>query len=88
MNHNRIIYEINKLYRTSAHYHNLKRLGKSEKVNWLCEGKNFSGGCFSGITGFYQTKGVERFRCDECNFDLCRNCMNYYLKREKGCIIF
>ena len=90
MNHSRLIYGINKLYQTSVHSHPLKCLGKSE-INswpWLCDGRNCSEGCFSGITKSYQTKGVERFRCKECDFDLCRNCMDYYLKREKGCIIF
>ena len=88
MNHYKIIYEINKHYKTKVHPHSLVCLGKSEVDNWLCDGKNLVGGCLSGITGFFQTKGVERFRCKECDFDLCRYCMYSYLERNKGCVIF
>lgn len=89
MNHYRreIFYEINKSYKASVHQHDLICLGKSDEDDWLCDGKNY-GGCMSGITGFYQTKGVERFRCDDCNFDLCKNCMDFYYSPKKGCITF
>ena len=38
--------------------------------------------CYSGITGFNQTKGIPRFRCEKCDFDLCENCMINYTDKE------
>jgi hypothetical protein len=82
-------YEFNKSYKATCHSHPLTFLGTSDADNWLCDGKKLPEKCFSGITDFYQTKGFERFRCDKCDFDLCRNCMDFYLKdKKKGCIIF
>ena len=90
MNHykKKIYYEINHSYKTAAHPHGLIYLGKSIDGSWLCDGKNSKEGCFSGLTDFHQTKGVERFRCEKCDFDLCKNCMDYYHASKKGCIIF
>lgn len=90
MNHykKKIYYEINHSYKTAAHPHGLTYLGKSIDGSWLCDGKKSKEGCFSGLTDFHQTKGVERFRCAKCDFDLCKNCMDYYHASKKGCIIF
>ena len=90
MNHykKKIYYEINHSYKTAAHPHGLIYLGKSIDGSWLCDGKKSKEGCFSGLTDFHQTKGVERFRCAKCDFDLCKNCMDYYHASKKGCIIF
>ena len=90
MNHykKKIYYEINHSYKTAAHPHGLIYLGKSIDGSWLCDGKKSKEGCFSGLTDFHQTKGVERFRCEKCDFDLCKNCMDYYHASKKGCIIF
>ena len=90
MNHykKKIYYEINHSYKTAAHPHGLIYLGKSIDGSWLCDGKKSKEGCFSGLTDFHQTKGVERFRCEKCDFDLCKNCMDYYYNNKKGCIIF
>lgn len=49
---------------------------------WACDGRNQPFGCFSKITGFRQTSGMNRFRCEneKCDFDLCYNCViNYSL---------
>ena len=90
MNHYKreLFYEINKMYKASVHSHALKYLGKSENNYWICDGKDY-GGCMSGITSSNQTKGVERFRCAQCDFDLCKNCMDCYISQDKGdCLIF
>ena len=85
----RIFYEINKIYKVNAHKHYLVYLGVSDNDNWLCDGKDLKEKCLSGITDFYQTKGVERFRCDFCNYDLCKNCMDYYYSQtNNSCIIY
>ena len=31
---------------------------------WGCDGRSQPGGCKRGITGFRQTKGIHRFRCE------------------------
>ena len=75
-------YEINKLYNVTCHIHPLIYLGVNFNDGWTCSGNTLEEKCFSGITDFYQTDGFDRFRCNECNFDLCINCMDFYLKNE------
>jgi len=84
-------YELNKSYSVNCHSHPLVYLGVNNNNydGWCCNGANLKEKCFSGVRDFEQTKGFERFRCDKCNFDLCRNCMDFYLKdNKKGCNIF
>ena len=82
-------YEINRAYKVSCHSHALVYLGKSDGSDgWKCDGVNLKERCLSGITDFDQSKGFERFRCEKCDFDLCRNCMDFYCTSKKGCIIF
>ena len=41
---------------------------------WDCdrvEGVNY---CLSGLTGFYQSKGIAGWRCSKCDFDICIKC--------------
>ena len=80
-------YEINKTYKVSVHSHPLLFLGVSESDTWLCDGKELKDKCMSGINDFYQTRGVERFRCDLCDFDLCKNCMDHYYLQKSDCLI-
>ncbi|CAK9045407.1 unnamed protein product [Durusdinium trenchii] len=56
-----------------ANGHELEPLGTSEDNGWGCDARS-DGGCLSGITGFHQTKGMNRFRCDRCDFDYCEKC--------------
>ena len=81
-------YELNKSYKVSAHNHPLLFLGLTKDSGWACDGRKLKDKCLSGITDFKQTKGFERFRCDQCDFDLCRNCMDYYYFHDQNCIIF
>ena len=53
--------------------HVLLPLGTSKDNGWGCDGRK-DGGCLSGITGFCQTKGMNRFRCEKCDFDYCEKC--------------
>mmetsp|Transcript_145493 Transcript_145493/g.464952 ORF Transcript_145493/g.464952 Transcript_145493/m.464952 type:complete len:848 (+) Transcript_145493:80-2623(+) len=42
---------------------------------WVCDGRDFAGGCRSGVTDFYQTSVYTiTFRCTESGFDLCEAC--------------
>jgi len=86
-------YEVNKSYSVDCHNHKLKYIKPvvsedSDKTeDWVCDGKDTNAKCLSGLNGENQTKGFERFKCEECKYNLCRNCMDYHYK-EEGCIIF
>ena len=81
-------YELNKSYKVNIHPHPLVFLGETKDNGWACDGRKLKDKCLSGINDFRQTNGFERFRCDDCDFDLCRNCMDYYYSHDKNCIIF
>ena len=81
-------YIINNKYTCSEHKHPMVYMGITHD-RWYCNGKSFNRKCFSGITGFDQTENIPRFRCDQCDFDFCINCFDYYSNVEKNnCIIF
>ena len=81
-------YELNKSYKTNIHSHPLTFLDKTRDNGWACDGRKLKLKCFSGLKDFSQTKGIPRFRCDKCDFDLCKNCMDYYYASQGECIIF
>jgi len=60
----------------TVHQHYLIR--DYDDNGWGCNGRNYEGGCRRGITGFQQTTGMPRYRCDVCDFDLCDGCKNAY----------
>uniref|UniRef100_A0A7S4UG06 Protein kinase domain-containing protein n=1 Tax=Alexandrium monilatum TaxID=311494 RepID=A0A7S4UG06_9DINO len=64
--------------------HVLVALGTSRDDGWDCDARGEPGGCFSGITGFNQTAGMKRFRCDLCVYDLCERC---YLARARAMML-
>jgi len=49
--------------------------GDGDCDGWGCDGRFRAGGCKSGITGYFQTRGVDRYRCQSCDFDLCKKCV-------------
>jgi len=66
-------------YKVSVHKHFLKHI---KKDGWVCNGMSIPGGCKSKFTeyrGFEQTKGQRRFRCSDCDYDLCEKCVEAYL---------
>ena len=75
---NRGLYLLNKQYFTQVHKHSLIFIDKTQDNGWGCDGRKFKDGCLSGITGFWQTIGFDRFRCEACDFDLCRSCKEHY----------
>lgn len=85
MNHYKqnIVYVLNQFYKTTVHPHPLKFLDKTKDNGWFCDGRKLKEKCLSRINDFQQTKGFERFRCDKCDFDLCRNCMDFYFQKNK-----
>ena len=42
--------------------------------SWACDKVKGVSECLSGITGFYQSKGIQGWRCSNCDFDLCIKC--------------
>lgn len=52
--------------------------------NWECADRNASGWCKSGNPIFYNSKAaaINRFRCDQCAYDLCQKCFG---AEEKTC---
>lgn len=59
-------------FKVRCHPHQLKRSYVSN--GWACDGRSMVGGCVSGCTDFGQLDGRKRFRCDDCNFDMCGPC--------------
>ena len=85
----KINYELYKSYKVSVHLHPLVFFDKTkEDDNWACDGRKFKTKCLSGITTVGQNKGIPRFRCEKCNFDLCKKCMDYYHSKKENCLIF
>jgi len=42
---------------------------------WVCDGRDFTGGCRSGFSDFHQTNVFTvRFHCSPSGFDLCEKC--------------
>lgn len=78
--------EVNKMYPcisyiVNHHEHPLIEhvFASEEDYNgWACDGRNLEGGCRSGCTDFYQTRGWRRFNCSLCNFDYCEECLRDY----------
>eukprot|EP00930_Biecheleria_cincta_P042257 TRINITY_DN2906_c0_g2_i1.p1 TRINITY_DN2906_c0_g2~~TRINITY_DN2906_c0_g2_i1.p1 ORF type:complete len:619 (-),score=50.74 TRINITY_DN2906_c0_g2_i1:47-1903(-) len=56
--------------------HLLWPLGNREDNGWACDGRRSPGGCLSGCTGFHQSLRWNRFRCAECDYDLCGRCFD------------
>jgi len=76
-------------YTSPQHKHPLKYIGII-KDKWRCDSKGLFHDCFSNISELEVHPGIPRFRCDECDFDICINCFDYYSKvnTEHNCCIF
>lgn len=58
---------------SSVHPHELRSV--FSPGDWVCDGRDYSGGCRSGQTDFHQTSVyTATFRCHACGFDLCERC--------------
>jgi hypothetical protein len=80
---NENIYSLYRKYFTSIHPHPLIFLDKTRNNDrWVCDGKDLKNKCFSGMNNFTQGSNIPRFRCDKCNYDLCKKCMNHYKRKE------
>ena len=70
----KIKFEKGETVMTTVHPH--KMTYKTSSV-WYCDGRRLEHGCFS--VNYYFPKAKPRFRCDECDFDLCDKCIVHYL---------
>jgi hypothetical protein len=48
---------------------------KTNAGTWNCDKIKGADRCLSGLTGFYQSKGIPAYHCEACDFDLCEKCM-------------
>mmetsp|Transcript_107677 Transcript_107677/g.195930 ORF Transcript_107677/g.195930 Transcript_107677/m.195930 type:complete len:1208 (+) Transcript_107677:133-3756(+) len=55
--------------------HPLVKLGCNK--DWICAGRCEPGGCRSGFVDTLQYEGIERYRCEACNYDLCEECYRW-----------
>lgn len=62
--------------KVTTHPHNLFINGADN--GWACDGRRLPGGCRQGCIGFNTTTGWKRYRCNDCDFDLCEGCVRVY----------
>jgi len=55
--------------------HPLQNLGTLRDDGWNCSAAAEAEACMGGITDFYQSTGLVRFRCEACDYDLCEKCV-------------
>ena len=68
----KIQFDLNQKCNVSVHEHPLIF---QKSLTWFCNGKNLPGGCLSKN---YHFNHPFRFRCVQCDFDLCNNCILKY----------
>ena len=56
----------------SVHPHPLYPCSRDN--GWSCDARSLEGGCLQGCTGFHQSRGWERWRDADSDFDLCGVC--------------
>eukprot|EP01022_Parablepharisma_sp_SALTPOND_P006184 TRINITY_DN12511_c0_g1_i4.p1 TRINITY_DN12511_c0_g1~~TRINITY_DN12511_c0_g1_i4.p1 ORF type:complete len:163 (+),score=0.08 TRINITY_DN12511_c0_g1_i4:120-608(+) len=66
--------------KVSTHHHPLYLVNVDN--GWACSGMQLPGGCESGITRFFQTKGMQRYTCGVDDYDLCVKCLQKYLVKQ------
>lgn len=59
-----------------THPHGLELTFKDR--GWTCDGHKNSAGCKSGNYTFSYTDQKLRYRCGQCDYDICGNCLQYY----------
>ena len=70
-----IKFKIGETCRVSVHPHIMTyTIGQA----WKCDGGKLSNGCYSKSNKFNNSS---RFRCEECDFDLCNKCIVHYITK-------
>ena len=76
---NKIKFDLNQVCKVSCHPHPLTYMNS---FSWTCDGRRFEGGCLSENYHFHSRY---RFRCVECDFDLCPYCIiKYYIDEDNN----
>jgi len=72
------VFVLGNKYKVSVHEHLLTYI---KKGGWACNRVSPVGGCKSNFRPgkFVQTKDEPRFKCDDCDYDLCGKCVEAYL---------
>ena len=70
----KIKFELGETVMTTVHPHIMTY---KTSLSWTCDGKDIGHGCYS--VNYHFPKAKPRFRCDECDFDLCDKCIVHYL---------
>ena len=69
----KIKFELGETCMTICHPHKMTYM---KYISWICDGSFLENGCYSYKKKFGSE--VARFRCDECDFDLCDKCIVHY----------
>ena len=70
----KIRFELGETCMTTCHPHIMTYM---TSYNWVCDGRDLENGCYSEETRFSLYK--PRFRCVQCDFDLCDKCIVHYV---------
>ena len=65
-------FDLDQFCKVSCHPHLLRYM---RSYPWVCDGRDFEGGCLSPYEHF---NAAYRFRCQQCDFDLCPYCLLKY----------
>jgi len=70
----KIKFEMGETCKTSVHPHIMTYM---TTISWFCDGRKLPHGCYSINYSF--NSSTPRFRCNQCDFDLCDECIVHYL---------
>ena len=70
----KIQFELGETCMTTCHPHIMKYM---KYLDWSCDGRRLEHGCYSKEKFFSSHK--PRFRCIQCDFDLCDKCIVHYV---------
>ena len=70
----KIKFEMGEIVMTTCHRHEMKFM---RSMTWACDGRDLELGCDYGDRIF--RSDVARFRCPQCDFDLCDKCIVRYV---------
>ena len=75
----RVKFQLGETCMTTVHPHKMKHMFSNNifLLTWVCDGKNLPRGCYSENFRFPSSKA--RYRCVECDFDLCDKCIVHYI---------
>ena len=73
-----IKFEFGETCMTTVHPHIMKY---SKSSRWCCNGRKLYQGCYFTDLSDYAFENKSRFRCKQCDFDLCDKCIIHYISK-------